>query len=95
MNSETAKEQSLFAEALLMADPVEREAFLEQACAGEPALRLRITKLLAAHVHSEVFFSDCIPDFVMDAGDLPDRPAPAGAGLATGEKVGRAWGGIG
>jgi len=88
MNSETATEQSLFEAALLIADPVEREAFLGQACAGDLGLRARITKLLAAHIHSESFFSECIVNLAVDVGDVPDSPDPAVGNPAASEKVG-------
>jgi serine/threonine protein kinase len=88
MNGETAKEQSLFDDALLIADPVERAAFLGQACAGDSALRSRITKLLAAHLHSDRFFSECIANFAVEAVSPSDRPAPAGADRVPAEKVG-------
>jgi serine/threonine protein kinase len=43
------QEQSLFIEALERDDPAERAAFLDQACAGDPALRQRIERLLKRH----------------------------------------------
>jgi WD40 repeat protein len=41
-------EESLFAAALEWVTPAERQAFLEQACAGDDALRQRLNRLLAA-----------------------------------------------
>ena len=41
------QEQSIFIEALEREDPAERAAFLDQACAGDAALRERIERLLA------------------------------------------------
>jgi serine/threonine protein kinase len=43
------REQSLFIGALEKEDPAERAAFLDQACAGDPALRVRIEQLLLRH----------------------------------------------
>jgi serine/threonine protein kinase/tetratricopeptide (TPR) repeat protein len=42
-------ERSLFLAVLEIADPVERAAYLDQACAGEPALRLQVEQLLKAY----------------------------------------------
>src|SRR5438270_1979109 len=42
-------EQSLFIEALEKADLAERAAFLDRACAADPALRERLERLLARH----------------------------------------------
>jgi serine/threonine protein kinase/tetratricopeptide (TPR) repeat protein len=41
-------EESLFAAALAKATPAERQVFLDQACAGDDALRRRLDRLLAA-----------------------------------------------
>ena len=41
-------EESLFAAALERATAAEREAFLDEACAGDVALRERVDRLLAA-----------------------------------------------
>jgi serine/threonine protein kinase len=43
------QEQSLFIEALEREDPAERAAFLDRACAADPALRDRIERLLHRH----------------------------------------------
>lgn len=43
------REQSIFIEALEKEDPAEREAFLERACAADPALRPRIERLFQRH----------------------------------------------
>ena len=43
------QEQSLFIAALEKEDAVERAAFLDQACAGDPELRQRLDRLLEQH----------------------------------------------
>ncbi|HME91884.1 MAG TPA: serine/threonine-protein kinase, partial [Myxococcaceae bacterium] len=48
-------EQTLFAEALERTDPLERAAFLDQACRGNAALRERMERLLAQHQHAGGF----------------------------------------
>jgi serine/threonine protein kinase/tetratricopeptide (TPR) repeat protein len=52
-SSELVQEQTLFTEALERTDPAERAAFLDRACAGDPALRERIERLLARHAEAE------------------------------------------
>jgi eukaryotic-like serine/threonine-protein kinase len=69
--------KDLFLAAVEMASLVERQAFLEQACAGDAVLRRRVEALLNAHDAS---------------GDLIDKPAvacePTGAYPAISEKPG-------
>ena len=88
MDVETTREESLFAEALLMANRVAREAFLDQACAGDAGLRARIAKLLAAHAASDQFFGECIANLGVDAGNVSEPADPMDGSEATGEKVG-------
>ena len=49
------QEESIFIEALEKADPAERAAFLDGACAGDEALRGRIERLLARHGQPDSF----------------------------------------
>src|SRR5262249_59992193 len=55
-------ERSLFLAALEIDDPAERSAFLDRACAGDPALRAQVEQLLQAH---------------QEPGRFMERPAPA------------------
>src|SRR5690349_19345024 len=48
-------EETAFIEALEIADPVERAAFLDRVCADNPDLRLRLDKLLAQHAQAGSF----------------------------------------
>jgi serine/threonine protein kinase/tetratricopeptide (TPR) repeat protein len=74
-------EESLFAQALEIASPAERAAFLDQACGQDAALRAGVEALLRAHEKG---------------GDLLDLPAttglPATATLPTGEGPGTVLG---
>jgi serine/threonine protein kinase/tetratricopeptide (TPR) repeat protein len=47
------QEQTLFIEALEQNDPAQRAAFLDRACAGDPALRRRIERLLRRHQQAD------------------------------------------
>src|SRR5437763_12327624 len=46
-------EETLFAAALEMATPAERSAFLDDACAGDAALRRRVEALLLSHEQAD------------------------------------------
>src|SRR5262249_55913924 len=74
----TMTERTVFLEAMEIADPAEREAYLDQACAGDAGLRRQVQRLLAAHERP---------------GGFLERPAiePGGAGASTpGDAEGRA-----
>jgi serine/threonine protein kinase len=47
--------EAVFFAALEKADPAERGAYLAEACAGQPELRARVDRLLAAHPKVGVF----------------------------------------
>jgi len=49
------QEQSIFIEALEKEDPAERRAFLDRACAADPALRQRLERLLHRHQQAGSF----------------------------------------
>src|SRR5262245_9766984 len=52
------RERDIFIEALQQADPAERSAYLDTACAGDDALRQRVLQLLALHEKNESFLLD-------------------------------------
>src|SRR5262249_36681416 len=52
------RERDIFIEALQKADPAERSAYLDAACAGDHHLRQCVLKLLAEHEKNESFFLD-------------------------------------
>src|SRR5262249_36139093 len=55
-------ERTIFLAVLDIADPAERSAYLDQACAGDLALRAQVEQLLKAH---------------QEPGPFMERPAPA------------------
>ncbi len=69
------QEQSLFIAALEKEDPAERAAFLDQACAGDAALRQRIDRLLARHEQTGEFLEPPLPRLALPedspAGERP------------------------
>jgi serine/threonine-protein kinase len=65
------REQSLFIEALEHEDPAQRATFLDLACAGDLALRLRVERLLQRHLESGSFL-----DVQAATVDAPVRERP-------------------
>src|SRR5262245_42099716 len=57
-------EESIFIEALEKDSPAERAAFLDRACAGDPALRQRIERLLHQHQRAGSFLESVAPNSV-------------------------------
>src|SRR5262245_15051144 len=72
--SDPMQEQSLFIAALEKEDAAERATFLEQACAGDAALRHRIERLLARHEQSGTFLGPPADDPYRTS---PEPPTPA------------------
>jgi eukaryotic-like serine/threonine-protein kinase len=70
-------ERSIFMEALDIADPHERAAYLDQACAGDDALRDRIDELLRAHTQTGNFLEVPATDLLASA-DGPSVSERAG-----------------
>jgi eukaryotic-like serine/threonine-protein kinase len=70
-------ERSIFMEALDIADPHERAAYLDQACAGDDALRNRIDELLRAHTQTGNFLEVPATDLLASA-DGPSVSERAG-----------------
>ncbi len=50
--------EELFAAALELRNPTDRAALLEDACAGNPALRAEVESLLAAHEQASKFLEN-------------------------------------
>lgn len=75
------REQSLFIEAIEKEDPVERGAFLDQACTGDPALRARIERLLQRH-HQADNLLDTLSPWPLAPSDPP--PIAEGPGTVIG-----------
>ena len=80
-------EQSLFIDALAIPDPAERAAFLDRACAGDPALRARLDRLLAHHAQAGSFLDQ--PAALDPTGAPPEEST---AGLPTARPAGGAIG---
>lgn len=69
MNSE----QTIFVEALERDEPAERSAYLDEACAGDAALRRRVEALLRSHAQAGTFLGKSVPERLA-AAELPTQP---------------------
>ena len=77
-------EETLFTEALQIADPDERAAFLDQACAGNADLRVRLGNLLAQHDQAGSFLGQpavlpSLKEHPAHVASQPTEEMPAGA----------------
>src|SRR5919109_709116 len=72
-------EETLFIEALEIADPAERAAFLDRACAGNADLRGRLDKLLARHAEAGNFLD--LPALLPTAGGVGVSDGRSTAGM--------------
>jgi eukaryotic-like serine/threonine-protein kinase len=79
MSDMTDRTESIFTAAADLASPEERAAYLEQACAGNAALRAQLEALLRAHART---------------GHLLDQPLPGVAKLATAFECGARSGAV-
>src|SRR5262245_17989422 len=59
-------ERSIFLEALDQADPTQRSAYLDKACAGDAALRQRVEALLKTHAEAGGFLDKLAPERVAE-----------------------------
>src|SRR5262249_46978016 len=57
---------SIFLDALDQADPTQRSAYLDQACAGDAALRQRVEALLKTHAEAGGFLDKLAPQRVAE-----------------------------
>jgi serine/threonine protein kinase len=68
-------ERSIFVAALEVDDPVERAAYIERACAGDPALRSHVEELLKAHQQPGPFMDRPAHDLVGTLDEpITERP---------------------
>ncbi len=88
MSADTDKEQLLFAAALPITDPGEREAFLKRASAADPHVCSRVVEMLAHHDQSDRFFSECITNLAIDEVDVLEVAELVSAKSVVGEMAG-------
>jgi WD40 repeat protein/serine/threonine protein kinase len=70
------KEEDIFHQALARSRPEERAAYLEKACAGDPALRASVEALLRAHEGASGFLDSPAAAPVPTAAEQPVRERP-------------------
>jgi serine/threonine protein kinase len=88
MANSRQQEEMVFDAARNLTDPAPRQAFLDQACAGNPDLKVRIEALLAAEADADKFFREVAPigfSLSPGAGDtaLSSRSLAAAAAAAS------------
>src|SRR5256885_14208892 len=82
------REETIFNAAIELRDPAKRAAYLELACDGDPALRARLEKMLAADGDS--FFEKPIPSpLLADAAPFAAFALPIAEPMALSERIGR------
>src|ERR1035437_2521043 len=86
MNPADDREEVLFWEALERAKGPEREAYLDQACAGNEALRRRLAALLQADESPDPVLEPQVGDLL---GQIATRPAPDSKVEEAGARIGR------
>src|SRR5262245_51968698 len=79
-------EREVFIAAVQMEDPVQRRAFLEEACAGQPELRQQVENLLRLHEGAGSFLEQPASDLAA-TGALPN-PAQQACGEVAGDMIG-------
>src|ERR1039457_1690128 len=87
MNPARQKEDTVFFAAISMADPARREAFLDDACAGDDSLRAVVAKRLSAHGEAERFFATTRAALSLGPEDLP-QVSTAFAEVEMDERIG-------
>ncbi|MBI2947352.1 MAG: serine/threonine protein kinase, partial [Verrucomicrobia bacterium] len=85
-----AREENIFNAAQQLADPAQRNAYLDQACEGDMALRARIEKLLA--VSDDTFFDTAPAPGPVDASEVRIKAASPGSKIAKSNLVSEAPG---
>jgi serine/threonine protein kinase/WD40 repeat protein len=75
-------ERTVFLAALDIDDAAERSAYLDRACAGDPALRAQVEQLLAEHERPGIFMDRPAPDRL--AATMDHRPPAEGPGTLIG-----------
>ncbi len=76
MNPDPKRVESVFAAALAKSCPEERSALLDEACAGDPALRQRVEALLKAHQDAHSFLEGPLPTVEATAAGPAATDAP-------------------
>ena len=82
------REETIFNAAIELREPAKRAAYLELACDGDPALRARLEKMLAADTDS--FFEKPISaPLLADVAPFVAPAAPVAEPMALSERIGR------
>jgi non-specific serine/threonine protein kinase/serine/threonine-protein kinase len=90
MEAPIMTERSIFLAAIDLADPSERAAYVDQACAGDAELRRRVEELLQAHDETGDLEPPVIDDATapLDHNAPDDRPSPTSILEGPGSRIG-------
>src|SRR5436853_3016468 len=80
-------ERDIFIAALQKEDPAQRQAYLDQACAGQPELRRQVEQLLLLHEGAGSFLEKPAAESAA-TGPLQDAAEQASPGEAPGALIG-------
>jgi len=83
-----AREETIFNAAVELRDPAKRTAYLDLACDGDPALRMRLESMLAADTDS-FFEKPLAQPSPADLATLAAPPMPEPEPAVLGERIGR------
>ena len=93
MNTNSPLEEAICLAALEVADPAQRERFLERACAGDACLRSAVEEMLSLHQDAQKFFArgksavaSAQMDFTPTGSEIP--AAGAGSSDAVDDQIG-------
>jgi len=98
MSADAQLKEAICLAALELADPAQRAAFLERACAGDERLRAEVGQMLSLHADAEKFFARGAAAVASAERDLPpakvaaavaDATLPGEPGELPGSRVGR------
>jgi serine/threonine protein kinase/tetratricopeptide (TPR) repeat protein len=70
------REQTVFFAALDITDPIKRAAYLDQVCAGDADLRIKVEELLRAHEESGRFMDQPAAEQLSTTGERPISEGP-------------------
>jgi serine/threonine protein kinase len=72
--------RELFSAALEIANPTDRLAMIQRACADRPQLKVKVDELLAVHAQADHFFSDCTTAISASVAELSVVGGPDDSG---------------
>lgn len=88
MNERAVNERSVFAAALDLGDPAAMAKYLDEACAGDPALRARVEALLTSHRDAGAFMARPALEALLASSSSPAAVQESGGGESRASSTG-------